>query len=46
MRIEINVITGKVTEHEDAPVVVEVVVEPVAEVTVEPTVEPTPTEGV
>jgi len=45
MRIEVNVITGEVTEHEDAPVV-EVVVEPVAEVTVNPTVEPTPTEGV
>jgi hypothetical protein len=37
MRIEVNVITGEVTEHEDAPVVVE----PVAEVTVEPTVEVT-----
>jgi hypothetical protein len=45
MRIEVNVITGEVTEHEDAPVVevpVEVVVEPV----VEATVAPTPTEGV
>ena len=39
MRIEVNVITGEVTEHEDAPV--EVVVEPVVETPVE-----TPTEGV
>ena len=37
MRIEVNVITGEVTEHEDALVVVE----PVAEVTVEPTVKVT-----
>lgn len=42
MRIEVNVITGEVTEHEDVPVVVKVVIQPVAEVTVEPT----PTEGV
>ena len=39
MRIEVNVITGEVTEHEDAPV--EVVVEPVVETPVE-----TPIEGV
>ena len=39
MRIEVNVITGEVTEHEDAPV--EVVVEPVVETPVE-----TPAEGV
>ena len=37
MRIEVNVLTGEVTEHEDAPVV---------ETPAEAPVEPTPTEGV
>ena len=42
MRIEVNVITGEVTEHEDAPV--EVVAEtPVEEVT--PVADATPVEG-
>ncbi len=31
MRIEVNVMTGEVTEHEDAPVTVEEVVAPVEE---------------
>ena len=35
MRIEVNVITGEITEHEDAPVIVE-----------ETVVEETPAEGV
>jgi len=41
MRIEVNVITGEVTEHDDyvAPV------EPVVEPTVEPTPTDTPAEG-
>jgi len=43
MRIEVNVITGEVTEHEDAPV--EAVVESVVESVVETSVE-TPVEGV
>lgn len=42
MRIEVNVITGEITEHEDAPVTVEEVA-PV-ETPVEET--PAPTEGV
>jgi len=41
MRIEVNVITGEVTEHDDYVVPVEPVVEP----TVEPTPTDTPAEG-
>ena len=45
MRIEVNVITGEVTEHEDAPVTVEeTVIEAPVETPVEET--PAPTEGV
>jgi len=46
MRIEVNVITGEVTEHDDYVTPVEPVVEPVVEPApvVEPTVEPTPTD--
>lgn len=39
MRIEVNVITGEVTEHEDAPVVVEPTVEVPVETPAEPVVE-------
>lgn len=46
MRIEVNVITGEITEHEDAPVTVEEVA-PVVEEVVAPVEEtPAPTEGV
>lgn len=37
MRIEVNVITGEVTEHEDSPI--EVIVESVVELPVETQVE-------
>lgn len=42
MRIEVNVITGEITEHDDYVAPVEPVVEPAP--VVEPTVEPTPTD--
>ena len=47
MRIEVNVITGEITEHEDAPVTVEEVVativeETVVEAPIETPVEETP----
>jgi len=45
MRIEVNVITGEVTEHDDYVTPVEPVVEPVVEPTVEPTPTDTPAEG-